>query len=273
MPELPEVETIARGLRKTLTGKRVESLNVLDSSVLRQDESTLRKLVVSRVVESVERRAKLLMLGLEGDVVFAFHLKMTGRVLAKPGDYAPGARDRIIARLSGAATLSFQDVRRFGYCLALPVEDLQRWPFYATLGPEPLSMGREAFAARFAGRKASIKSLLLNQCMIAGIGNIYADESLFAAGIHPEARPVDLSDERLGALYDSLTAVLRKAIQENGSSIRDYLNAEGEPGAFQNSFQAYGRKGQPCKRCGAPLQASRVAGRTSTYCPACQRRR
>jgi formamidopyrimidine-DNA glycosylase len=273
MPELPEVETIAAGLRKTLTGKRVESLNVLDSSVLRQDESALRKLVVSRAIGSVERRAKLLMLGLEDDVVFAFHLKMTGRVLAKPGDYEPGARDRILARLSGQVSLAFQDVRRFGYCLALPVKDLGQWPFYASLGPEPLAMERRAFVERFAGRKASIKSLLLNQRMIAGIGNIYADESLFAARIHPEARSVDLSDEQLGTLHDCLTAVLRKAIRENGSSIRDYINAEGEPGAFQNCFQAYGRKGQPCKRCGVPLQACRVAGRTSTYCPACQRRR
>ncbi len=270
MPELPEVETIAKGLRNVLVGERLESLNVLDPSVLRQPEGQLRKLVEGRSVESVVRRAKLLMLGLEGETVLAFHLKMTGRVLAKPAGYQPVKHDRLTAALSSRSRLAFQDTRRFGYCLALPAAGLAQWPFYASLGPEPLEMDRLAFAERFKQRKAAVKSLLLDQRVVAGVGNIYADEALYAARIHPESRPADLSQERLAVLHDNLAAVLRKAIRENGSSIRDYIGADGEPGAFQNSFQAYGRKGEPCRCCGCSMQAVKVAGRTSTYCPQCQ---
>jgi formamidopyrimidine-DNA glycosylase len=272
MPELPEVETIARGLRTTLVGARIQSLCVQDPSVLRQGEAELRDLVVGRMIESVSRRAKLLLFGLEGETVLAFHLKMTGRVLAKPEGYEFRRHDRLLAELAPQGRLVFQDVRRFGYCLAVCAAELGRWPFYASLGPEPLEMSREAFAGRLQDRKAAVKSLLLDQRVIAGVGNIYADETLFAAGVHPEARPADLKPAQLGQLHDKLAGVLRKAIQENGSSIRDYIGADGEPGAFQNSFQAYGRKGRPCGCCGTAMQACKVSGRTSTYCPACQRK-
>jgi formamidopyrimidine-DNA glycosylase len=149
-------------------------------------------------------------------------------------------------------------------------DELEQWTFYASLGPEPLDTSAERLADRIAGRKARIKGLLLDQTVVAGCGNIYADESLFRAGIHPMARACDIEQTKLVALFRHLQDVLAQAIAENGSSIRNYVNADGDAGAFQNSFNVYGRKGECCPRCGCCLACGKVAGRTSTFCPQCQ---
>lgn len=272
MPELPEVEVIARGLNADVAGLRIESVEVPGLTRLSEPAETLVPKVVGRVIERVRRRAKVLLADLDNGSTLAFHLKMTGRVVHGPKRVAE-KHDRILFFLSGGSLLSFADMRKFGYVRCFPAGELERWDFLLKVGPEPLETAPEVLAERVVKRNCAIKALLLNQSVVAGVGNIYADESLFRAGIHPETRGSRVGRARAVRLFTELQAVLRQAIAENGSSISDYVNAHGDAGAFQNSFNVYGRKGQPCKQCGGTLQATTVAGRTSTFCPACQRRR
>jgi formamidopyrimidine-DNA glycosylase len=212
----------------------------------------------------------------DGGALIAVHLRMTGRVVVlRPGSQA--LRPRVILNLSGGLRLAFSDVRRFGSMHAFPARgagSIASWPFYAALGPEPLVMTAGEFRARIEpeGKKsrARIKALLLDQGVVAGIGNIYADEALFRAGLRPDTPASAIPTRKLDALFAAIQAVLAQAIAENGSSIRDYRDAHGDAGAFQNHFRAYGRAGQPCLACGAAMQAMKVAGRSSTFCPRCQ---
>jgi formamidopyrimidine-DNA glycosylase len=276
MPELPEVEVIARGLNRSLPGRTVERVEVPWPTSLRQPEDEFRRRMLGARVLDVRRRAKLLLADLEspdvGPLLLGVHLKMTGRLVHECGCGRPGAKhDRVIMTLDDGSVLTFADVRRFGYIVALTPDELNRWPFYASLGPEPLESSADALARAVASRKARIKALLLDQTVLAGCGNIYADESLFRAGLGPAVRACDVPEAKLVELFRHLQDVLAQAIAENGSSIRDYVNADGDAGAFQNSFNVYGKKGQTCPRCGGCLTCSTVAGRTSTYCPDCQK--
>ena len=170
-----------------------------------------------------------------------------------------------------AGRLFFDDTRKFGYCRLMRPESLLQWDFWAKLGPEPLETPAQELAGLLRIGNRAIKAALLDQSVLAGAGNIYADESLFAAGIAPTARARDIALTRLTVLAEKLQAVLQKSIEECGSSIRDYRDAAGNAGAFQNSFAVYGRAGQPCVRCGETLQGARVAGRTTVFCPHCQK--
>lgn len=170
-----------------------------------------------------------------------------------------------------AARLFFDDMRTFGYCRIMRQADFALWPFWEALGPEPLETAPALLARRFQGHKKSIKGVLLDQTVVAGVGNIYADESLFQAGILPAAKASSLTLPRLTALAEALQAILRLSIEECGSSIRDYRDANGDAGSFQNNFAVYGRKGQPCRRCGGTLIGSTVAGRGTVHCPECQK--
>jgi formamidopyrimidine-DNA glycosylase len=279
MPELPEVETIARVLAQDVAGRSVESVSVLDESAVHPGSDAFRSLVMGRRIDAVRRRAKLALFDLsprDGDAgaIIAAHLRMTGRLLVLPQGQAPD-RPRVVLDLSGGVALAFCDVRRFGSLHAFPAGQgaggIEGWPFYAGLGPEPLLMTAADFRQRLGRGRARVKALLLDQTVIAGIGNIYADESLFRAGIRPDSPVASLSPERLDSLFASIQAVLVQAIAENGSSIRDYRDAHGDAGAFQNHFRAYGRAGKPCLGCDAPMQATKVAGRGSTFCPHCQK--
>ncbi len=287
MPELPEVETIARTLACEVESRLILAVEVLDESAVAPAPEAFRALLFGRRIARVGRRGKLLLLhlqasgGKDGGTI-AIHLRMTGRVLALGPGEEP-VRPRVLLTLSdrgqGAARLVFSDVRRFGrmHAFAPPGSPgaIDNWPFYRDLGPEPLEITARDFRARInpCGKRsrARIKALLLDQTVIAGIGNIYADETLFRARIRPDAVAGALSARRLDALFAAIQAVLAQAIAENGSSIRDYRDANGDAGAFQNHFQAYGRAGQPCQACGALMRSARVAGRTSTFCPRCQK--
>ena len=295
MPELPEVETIVRTLAPQITGKRIAAVTVLHAKSLQAGGEFLPLLRGARIIR-VFRRAKLLLLALEPEhnlemnpeIILAFHLKMTGRFFVHPAGTAPLKHTRIIFDLvdSGAevppagsptslgARLFFDDMRTFGYCRVLLPQDLPEWPFWAALGPEPLESTPQElarmFAARFASKRSAVKGVLLDQTVIAGIGNIYADEALFSAGITPTAKAADISPKRLLRLAEALQAILRLSIEECGSSIRDYRDALGNAGAFQNSFAVYGRKGENCSTCGTPLTSTRVAGRGTVFCAMCQ---
>lgn len=276
MPELPEVETIRLGLAPHLTGRSIIRAEVRNAGSVRPDPDTFLARVAAAPIRSVQRRAKLLLIALgdpdQTDPVcwLAFHLKMTGKLLIQPPEAAPNKHTHVVFHLDDGRQFFFEDMRKFGFAAAFTPEELQSWPFYASLGPEPLDIGREAFLARFRSRAGRIKSLLLDQTVIAGIGNIYADEALFAAHIHPAVQARTLTPDQLSALHESVQAILRRSIALGGSSIRDYRLADGSLGRFQATFNAYGRQGQPCPACGAQMASAKVAGRTSTYCPCCQ---
>lgn len=269
MPELPEVEVIARGLRATLVGRVVSAVECVDPTRLSDCAATLVPVVLGGQVSGVRRRAKVLLVDMADGAALAFHLKMTGRVVHGP--MRPVARhDRTRFILDDGSLLSFADMRRFGYVRAFAPGGLAGWDFLRRVGPEPLETAPAVLAGRVLSRAGRIKALLLDQAVVAGVGNIYADESLHRAGIHPLTRGNALDPARAERLFVHLQDVLRQAIAENGSSIRDYVNASGDAGAFQNSFAVYGRQGQPCAACATPLAAVKAAGRTSTFCPRCQ---
>jgi formamidopyrimidine-DNA glycosylase len=271
MPELPEVETIARGLAPLLVGRRIEGIEVLDRRALPDGVRTFERHLAGRLVEDVTRRAKLCLVHAEGGGVMAFHLKMTGRLFVNRPDAVEDRHARLRISLEDGRALHFSDMRRFGSARIFGPGGIESWPFYRTLGPEPFEMDEAAFIAALSGRGARVKAMLLDQRVIAGVGNIYADEALFTARIRPDARAGDVLPDEAAALLRAVKDVMERAIAAGGSTIRDYRTAEGVEGSFQWSFAVYGRAGQPCPACGRGLSAVKVAGRTSTFCPRCQK--
>jgi formamidopyrimidine-DNA glycosylase len=282
MPELPEIETVVRTLAPRILGKRVASWEAPHRGVPETGAELLPLLPHMRITR-VFRRAKLLLMSLSadeahnaaGDLILAFHCKMTGRFFIHPEGTPPLKHTRMILDMDDGGRLFFDDARKFGYCRLMRPDDLKDWPFFASLGPEPLELSSEALAghlaARFDKRGVSVKAALLDQTVIAGIGNIYADESLFRAGLAPRRPAGSVNGETVLALATALQEILLRAIRECGSSIRDYRDAFGNAGAFQNSFMVYGRKGDRCTVCGRPLRSTRIAGRGTVYCPRCQK--
>ena len=269
MPELPEVETIARGLHALIQGRSIKDARLLTPSILRAGAT---ESLPGRTVTHVSRRAKLLRLHLDNGGLLVFHLKMTGRVwVAGPGLPLP-KHTHLVCGLDGGDRLVFEDARRFGYCAVFGPGEIEQWDFFRNLGPEPLDACAGDLARRIGSRRAGVKALLLNQTILAGIGNIYADESLFAARIHPASITSAIPEARRLALFEELRRILLEAIAAGGSTISDYRNAYGKSGIFQDSFQVYGKKGEPCPACGRALRAEQVAGRTSTHCPGCQKK-
>lgn len=289
MPELPEVETVARTLAPHVTGCRIIGAEVLRASGVHPLSLPLETLP-GLCITGVRRRGKLLLLELAPDPralpedasaapdtrpgLLAVHLRMTGRLLPRPAGSPPGTHTRWILDLQapdGAEQrLFFDDTRAFGVVLAATPSLLEQWRFWRELGPEPLELDEAGFDRRLRGRRA-VKAALLDQRVVAGIGNIYADEALHRAGIDPRRPVADLGPTERRALLAALKEVLLLSIAQCGSSIRDYRDADGNAGAFQNSFAVYGRGGRPCARCGRPLAGCRVAGRATVFCPSCQR--
>ena len=272
MPELPEVETIARTLEPLVQGRIITRTHVLLPKVWQGGLAPHS--LEGQSILGVGRRAKLLLIAFAPNgcaaTGLAFHLKMTGRLFVYPEGTQSGPHTRMIFDLDDARRLFFDDIRTFGYVRALSPAECAHWSFWQGLGPEPLEINDEDFLRIFAGKNRGIKALLLDQTALAGIGNIYADESLFRAGIRPDARSASVSPETLRQLRRHLTDVLRESIEACGSSIRDYRTARGDAGAFQNAFRVYGRAGQDCLICGKALHQGKVAGRTTVWCPNCQ---
>jgi len=276
MPELPEVETIRRQLAPHLEGRVLERLKVLDPRWCEPAEpAALEDAVRARRIERVGRRGKYLVLELEGDVHLAMHLRMTGTLLLVPeSDDAPD-RPHLRARLAleSGKRLLFCDVRRFGTGVVLLGSEARDAYFDARLGVEPLEADftAESLRALARGRRAPVKSFLLTQERIAGLGNIYADEALFRARIHP-LRPVGtLRRPQLAALRDAVIGTLETGIDAKGASIDDFRHTDGAEGSFQDRFLVYGRESEPCPRCGRPIQKLRVGGRGTYFCSYCQR--
>jgi len=274
MPELPEVETVKRTLNELIVGKQIERVQVNLPRIIRrpEDPALFASMLAGHTFERVERRGKFLRLLLD-ELVLVSHLRMEGRYGVYRSDEPVEKHTHVIFRFTDGTDLRYKDVRQFGTMhLFLPGEDLASPPL-SKLGLEPLddSFTTESLRARLQQRKGKIKSLLLNQLYIVGIGNIYADEALFAARIHPERSPDSLSAQEWRRLHEAIVSVLSEAVKHGGSPIKSYVNGQGEMGMFQQQLSAYGREGQPCHRCGKELRKITVGGRGTHYCPNCQR--
>lgn len=269
MPELPEVETVARGLANRITGDLVESIWL--SSKKEPFKSPARAIALALEnarVATVRRVGKQIVFDLVpptgGRTQWIVHLGMTGQLLVCSPDSEIKKHTHAVAKLASGRELRFVDPRRFGRLSIASNGD------FAGTGLEPLEIDRERFIALFRGRKTPIKSALLNQKLLGGVGNIYADEALFRAGIRPRRRAASLTREEFSKLHSSLRKVLKEAIRLGGSSISDYVDADGEEGFFQLRHRVYGREAEPCLVCKTPIKRIVIAGRSSHYCPRCQ---
>jgi formamidopyrimidine-DNA glycosylase len=272
MPELPEVETIVRNLSSKLKGLEISSVKIIYPPVLRKKKPSLINDLKGRKVVSVRRRGKMLLINFERNLSLLIHLKMTGQLLFYPREEPLDKHTHFILSFKDEnKELRFRDVRKFGFISCIRNLDISCADELKNLGPEPLEIDFPLFKKLFQGRKARLKSLLLNQNFIAGIGNIYADEILFQAKLHPLTPASHLGDDDLKRLLKAMRDVLRKAIVHKGSSIRSFTNAEGMRGKFQNYHQVYGRESQSCFICGEKIKRLRLGGRSSSFCPRCQK--
>lgn len=270
MPELPEVETVVRGLRPLLVGQRLLSVVARREDLRWPLPPDLGQRLTGATVTAINRRAKFGLVATDRGDTLLFHLGMSGRFRLLDG--APGCHDHVLIETAGHA-LAFHDPRRFGALALAPTAAVESHPWLARLGPEPLGPAFDtAHLARIArGRSAPIKALLLDQRTVAGIGNIYACESLFAAGIAPTRPAGRIAGARLDRLAAAIRQTLEAAIRAGGSTLRDHAAPSGELGYFQHGFQVYGREGAPCPACGTPIRRRLQSGRSTFHCPRCQR--
>jgi formamidopyrimidine-DNA glycosylase len=282
MPELPEVETVARGLQKSVAGRRILSVRLGKTDFI-DDPAAVEQHLPGRRIEAVERYGKFMLLRLSarahavadsenGDAQAAsllVHLGMTGQLAPCAAAQPCAKHTHVWFGLDDGRELRYTDPRRFGRMAYLTGELLAEE--LTAFGADPLLVSAEEFALRVRSRNAQIKALLLNQSVLRGVGNIYADESLWRARIHPARRGAQLSKKQAATLRKVLQDVLRKAILARGSSISDFLDAEGQPGEYQRHHRAYGREGKRCYRCGTAIRRVIVAGRSAYFCPKCQR--
>jgi formamidopyrimidine-DNA glycosylase len=273
MPELPEVETVRRRLAPHLEGRRFDNVEISDARLTRPFDpvSVARELEGERIA-SLDRRGKYLIVRFESGLSLLIHLRMTGSLRhAADGSLPDDPYRRSVVRLDDGSDVAYRDVRRFGTWLVLAPGELDAY-LDARVGPEPLgpSFHTRAFAEYLAARRAPIKAVILDQRTVAGVGNIYADEALWRARIHPlrEARSLDADEVK--ELRRRIRQVLELGIKRQGASLRDYSLPDGEPGGMQKEFKVYGRAGEPCDRCGTPIERIRVGGRGTWYCPSCQ---
>src|SRR5277367_5872005 len=281
MPELPEVETVARGLRRTIVGRRIVSVRLGKTDFI-DDPDALEQHLPGRRIEAVDRYGKFMLLRLSpvqgavsaaanGDAASAallVHLGMTGQIAPNPAAQPHEKHTHAFFLLDDNRELRYTDPRRFGRLAYLTGEALLGE--LQSFGADPLEITVEEFVQQARSRRSRIKALLLDQGFLRGVGNIYADESLWRAKIHPARLGAELKKEQAAILHRVLQEILHKAIAMRGSSISDFLDAEGQPGEYQRHHRAYGREGEGCYRCGAIIRRAIVAGRSSYFCPKCQ---
>jgi len=273
VPELPEVETVRRRLAPLLEGRRFERVEIADPRLTRPHDpfETARELEGERVL-TVDRRGKYLIVRFESGRALLVHLRMTGSLRhAARGTLPDDPYRRAVVTLDDESDVAYRDVRRFGTWLLLEPSDVDGY-LEARVGPEPLAPAYRTkhLAERLAGRRVAIKAALLDQRTVAGVGNIYADEALWRARLHPLTPAAQLSADEVKAVHGAVRAVLRAGIRRQGSTLRDYQLPDGTSGTAQDRFEVYGRAGEPCRRCGAAIDKIRVAGRGTWYCPVCQ---
>ncbi len=287
MPELPEVETVKRGLLKLIVNKKFKSVKAYNPGSFHASGTDADLFLLNSEITDVRRRAKVLMIDLSTNYSLVIHLKMTGQIVyvgnsdrfaaGHPNDSLvgnlPDRSTRIEFEFTDNSKLFFNDQRKFGWVKLMPTSEIMNLPFMQKVGPEPLEpdFTFEQFKARFERRSGSnIKAAILDQSVIAGVGNIYADEALWGARIHPKRLVRSLSDDDLKNLYDAVRAVMTLSIEKGGSTNRNYVNAEGKKGSYMDYANVFRREGQACPRCGAEIIKTRVAGRGTHICPSCQ---
>jgi len=275
MPELPEVETVRRGLEARAAGRRIVEVEVCHPQVIAGPADVFEE-SVRGLIRRLQRKGKAIAIELvlndkEPPHYLLVRLGMTGQVTVVPSDYPLQPHTHVRLVLENGEEIRYRDVRRFGrlrYCTASELDAV-----FSALGPDAPAMTDADFVAALAGRRTPIKSWLLNQGRLAGVGNIYADEALFAARIHPLTLAGSLKPAEARSLRRAVERVLRNAIAMQGTSLRDYIDIEGRPGRFRIKLKVYQRAGEPCPRCGAKIRRLVLSGRSSHYCPRCQRRR
>ena len=288
MPELPEVETVKRGLNKLIIKRKIVKAVSDNPKSFPNSAADVNGFLIGSTVKEVRRRAKVLMIDLSTDYTLVIHLKMTGQLVfvdkserfgaGHPNDSLvgglPDKSTRVTIEFADGSHLYFNDQRKFGWVRLMPTLEVPNIDFMKKVGPEPLEPDFTAddFIARFRKRPgANIKAAILDQTVIAGVGNIYADESLWGAKIHPKRLVKNISDDELRQLYLEVREVMNLSIEKGGSTNRNYVNAEGKKGSYMNFAKVFRREGLPCPRCGTEIIKIRVAGRGTHICPFCQR--
>ncbi|HZO98849.1 MAG TPA: bifunctional DNA-formamidopyrimidine glycosylase/DNA-(apurinic or apyrimidinic site) lyase [Terriglobia bacterium] len=276
MPELPEVETVARGLLKRAIGRRVAAVEVLNPHVIAGSPDDFTMNLTGRSLQAIERKGKALAIklgskGESGQRFLLLRLGMTGQVTvaSRAAPLEPHTHVRIVLD-DGREEVRYRDVRRFGRLRCCTREELEA--VFDRLGPDAQQITESEFSRAMRGRSGAIKSWLMNQQLLAGLGNIYADEALFAARIHPLTQPGRVPPEKARRLFKAVKKVLDRAVKLQGTSFRDYIDIEGRPGSFRMKLRVYQRTGQACRRCGEAIRRIVVAGRSSHFCPQCQPR-
>jgi len=271
MPELPEVETIVRGLRKKISGWEISRSEIRNAKSLRGSPDEFRESLCGRKILGFARRGKNIIFHLSGGAALVVHLRMTGQLRLVPPQTAPGPHTHAIFFFrKHPDRLCFNDTRKFGRIWLEEKGAEGEIPSLCGLGPEPLEISAREFVRRVRGKKRQIKPLLLDQTFLAGVGNIYADESLHRAGIHPRRNSAELSEPELRRLFLSLKRILLTAIRTKGTSVRSYVDAAGSRGGYQNFLRVYQREGQKCRNCGETLVREIVGSRSTFFCPRCQ---
>ena len=273
MPELPEVETVRRGLEKLILGKKISSVKIRYPKMIKTDLNQFQNDLPGQVIQSMERRGKYLLFCLT-DKVLISHLRMEGKYFYYPDQVPERKHAHVFIRFKDGGTLVYEDVRKFGTMELLAPDLLEAYFVSKKLGPEPREQDfdLQSFQTALAKSKKPIKSHLLDQTLVAGLGNIYVDEVLWRAQVHPARPSHSLTAVEATAIHDQTIAVLGQAVEKGGSTIRTYTNAFGEDGTMQDFHQVYDKTGQACSRCGTIIEKFQLGGRGTHFCPQCQRR-
>jgi formamidopyrimidine-DNA glycosylase len=274
MPELPEVETVRARLEPELVGRGLSRVEISDPRLTRPfDPAVVAAQLEGERIQALDRRGKYLIVRFESGRVLLIHLRMTGHLLHGNGGSLPAddPHRRAVVRLDDGSDVVYRDVRRFGTWLLVEPDELEPY-LEERVGREPLAKAftTKRLAEALAGRRGPVKAAILDQRRLAGVGNIYADEALWRAGIHPLRRAGELDHEELRALHRGIRAALKAGIARQGATLSNYRTPDGSPGRMQHEFKVYGREGEPCDRCGTPIEKIRAVGRGTWYCPLCQ---
>jgi formamidopyrimidine-DNA glycosylase len=272
LPELPEVEVVRTGLDSLIRNQRIREVQLHRPALRYPLPDGMAERLQGRTVEAVERRGKYLLFRLDADVLLAWHLGMTGQFHVLPAASPAGRHEHVVIVFDEGLTLRYRDARRFGYAGLFDARDWQQHPWFAGLGPEPLGGDFDGayLLGRCRSRAAPVKQVLMDASVVVGVGNIYACEALFRAGIDPFRPARRLKAAQAASLAAAVRAVLTEAIAAGGSTISDFVRADGRPGYFRHAFRVYQRQGQPCVRCGAAVCRRMQAGRSTFYCRGCQ---
>ncbi len=274
MPEMPEVESIKRTLEKNINGQVIKNVIVLLPRMIKYPDSiSYVKMLSGHKIKQIQRRGKYLIMQMDNEIMAVFHLRMTGRLCYVNKNKQEDKYERIIFELNNGDKLIYADTRTLGTLYCIKPGELDKIKGLYELGPEPLSaeFTLEYLQSKLKNNRGKIKSFLLNQKNIAGLGNIYVDESLFLAGIYPETKACNINKKKAGKLIEAVNKVIKDGINDGGTTFRDYVNGKGEKGTHQEKLFVYGRDKKQCKKCGTIIEKIKVGGRGTCFCPHCQK--